>query len=91
MDEGQLDDYAFAGLDPFVQTVFSELMEHSEGCNIASKRSSGSMTGKERPYFRVLENGDVSFVFSELSKEVLEYEMMHVRWLIAPLSPDGKH
>ncbi|WP_214692596.1 MULTISPECIES: hypothetical protein [unclassified Exiguobacterium] len=27
-------------------------------------------------------NGDVSFVVSELSKGVFEYEVMHVHWLI---------
>ncbi len=26
MDEGPLDEYAFEGLDPFVRTVFSQLM-----------------------------------------------------------------
>ena len=27
-------------------------------------------------------NGDVSFVVSELSKGVFEYEVMHVHWII---------
>ena len=30
----------------------------------------------------VVANGDVSFVVSELSKDVFEYEVMHVHWLI---------
>ncbi|RHB46617.1 hypothetical protein [Exiguobacterium sp. AM39-5BH] len=30
----------------------------------------------------VVADGDVSFVVSELSKDVFEYEVMHVHWLI---------
>jgi hypothetical protein len=30
----------------------------------------------------VVADGDVSFVVSELSKGVFEYEVMHVHWLI---------
>ena len=37
MDERILDDYAFDGLDPFVRTVFSELMERPERMRVVDK------------------------------------------------------
>lgn len=37
MDEMLLDDYAFEGLDPFVRTVFSELMEHPEWMRVVDR------------------------------------------------------
>ncbi|WP_214712930.1 MULTISPECIES: hypothetical protein [unclassified Exiguobacterium] len=103
-----LDDYAFEGLDPFVRTVFSELMEHPEWMRVVDREHGVEKVvrfdeGRNSPYFRVLiyldaearpikkmylygtwvvANGDVSFVVSELSKGVFEYEVMHVHWLI---------
>ena len=108
MDEGLLDDYAFGGLDPFVRTVFSELMEHPKWMRVVDREHGVEKVvrfdeGRNSPYFRVLiyldaearpikkmylygtwvvANGDVSFVVSELSKGVFEYEVMHVHWLI---------
>ena len=108
MDERLLDDYAFDGLDPFVRTVFSELMTRPEWMRIVDREHGVEKVvrfdeGRNSPYFRVLiyldseeclikvvylygtwmvANGDVSFVVSELSKGVFEYEVMHVHWII---------
>ncbi|WP_214749987.1 hypothetical protein [Exiguobacterium sp. s189] len=108
MDEGTLDDYAFEGLDPFVRTVFMELMERPEWMRVVASEHCVEKVvrfDEERnsPYFHVLiyldpeerpikivylygtwvvADGDVSFVVSELSKDVFEYEVMHVHWLI---------
>ena len=108
MDERILDDYAFDGLDPFVRTVFSELMEHPEWIRVIDRKHGVEKVvrfdeGRNSPYFRVViyldaeerpiksvylygtwvvANGDISFVVSELSKRVFEYEVMHVHWLI---------
>ncbi|KDN57623.1 hypothetical protein [Exiguobacterium sp. AB2] len=108
MDEGLLDDYAFEGLDPFIRTVFSELMEHPEWMRVVDREHGVEKVvrfdeGRNSPYFRVViyldaeerpikivylygtwvvADGDVSFVVSELSKGVFEYEVMHVHWLI---------
>ncbi|WP_285800707.1 hypothetical protein [Exiguobacterium sp. S3] len=38
MDERILDDYAFNGLDSFVRTVFSELMERPEWMRVVDKK-----------------------------------------------------
>ncbi|UTT44533.1 hypothetical protein [Exiguobacterium aurantiacum] len=59
MDEGLLDDYAFAELDPFVQTVFSELMEHPEWMRVVDRAHCVEKVvrfdeGQNSPYFRVL-------------------------------------
>lgn len=48
MNEILFDDYAFKELDPFVRTVFSELMEHPERMRVIDRehcvrRPSGSM------------------------------------------------
>ena len=108
MDKRILDDYAFDGLDPFVRTVFSELMERPDWMRVVDKGYCVEKVvrfdkGRNSPYFRVLiyldaeerpikkvylygtwvvADGDVSFVVSELSKDVFEYEVMHVHWLI---------
>ncbi|WP_214691587.1 MULTISPECIES: hypothetical protein [unclassified Exiguobacterium] len=108
MDERILDDYAFDGLDPFVRTVFSELMERPDWMRVVDREHGVEKVvrfdeGRNSPYFRVViyvdseerpikivylygtwvvGNGDVSFVVSELSKGVFEYEVMHVHWLI---------
>ena len=108
MDERLLDDYVFDGLDPFVRTVFSELMTRPEWMRIVDREHGVEKVvrfdeGRNSPYFRVLiyldseeclikvvylygtwmvANGDVSFVVSELSKGVFEYEVMHVHWII---------
>ncbi|WP_214764610.1 hypothetical protein [Exiguobacterium sp. s141] len=108
MDERILNDYAFDGLDPFVRTVFSELMEHPDWMRVVDREHGVEKVvrfdeGRNSPYFRlviyldaeecpikivylygtwVVGNGDVSFVVSELSKGVFEYEVMHVHWLI---------
>lgn len=59
MDEGLLDDYAFEGLDPFVRTVFSELMEHPDWMCVVDKEHGVEKVvqfdeGLNSPYFRVL-------------------------------------
>ena len=108
MGERLLDDYMFDGLDPFVRTVFSELMTRPEWMRIVDREHGVEKVvrfdeGQTSPYFRVLiyldaeerptkivylyrkwvvADGDVSFVVSELSKDIFEYEVMHVHWLI---------
>ncbi|MCC9626712.1 hypothetical protein LPB41_34105 [Thalassospira sp. MA62] len=81
MDEGILDDYAFEGLDPFVR--------FDEGRNSPYFRVVIYLDAEEHPikilYLYgtwVVADGDVSFVVSELSKDVFEYEVMHVHWII---------
>ncbi len=107
VDERLLDDYAFDGLDPFVRTVFSELMTRPEWLRVVDREHCVEKVvrfdeGRNSPYFRVViyldaeecpiksvylygtwvvAKGDVSFVVSELSKGVFEYEVMHVHWL----------
>ena len=57
MDEGLLDDYAVEGLDPFVRTVFSELMEHPEWMPVFDRKHGVEKVvrfddGQNSPYFR---------------------------------------
>jgi hypothetical protein len=108
MDERLLDDYAFDGLDPFVRTVFSELMVRPEWMRVVDREHCVEKVvrfdeGQNSLYFSVLiyldseerpiksvylygtwvvADRDVSFVVSELSKDIFEYEVMHVHWLI---------
>ncbi|VXC03995.1 hypothetical protein EXIGUO8H_420004 [Exiguobacterium sp. 8H] len=59
MDERLLDDYAFGGLDPFVQTVFSELMARPEWIRVVDREHCVEKVvrfdeGRNSPYFRVV-------------------------------------
>ena len=81
MDERLLDDYVFDGLNPFVR--------FDEGRNSPYFRVVIYLNAEERPTkivyphgTWVVADGDVRFVVSELSKDVFEYEVMHVHWLI---------
>ena len=81
MDERLLDDYAFEGLDSFVR--------FDEGRNSPYFRVVFYLDSEEHPIkilypygTWVVADGDVSFVVSELSKDVFEYEVMHVHWLM---------
>ncbi len=59
MDERILDDYAFDGLDPFVRTVFSELMERPDWMRVVDREHGVEKVvrfdeGRNSPYFRVV-------------------------------------
>ena len=59
MNERILDDHAFDGLDPFVRTVFSELMTRPEWMRIVDREYCVEKVvrfdgGQNSPYFRIV-------------------------------------
>lgn len=89
MNEELLVDYAFEGLDPFVRTVFSELMEHPEWMRAVDKEHGVEKVVRfdERrnlPYFRVMIYLDV---VERPIKKVYLIRDMGGRWGCQPCRP----